>query len=95
MAAEAYVKQHKMERTIEDMLNSLKSQPGNPYTAMVRKGWPPLPARLAPNRGPPPAALRVCGYLAARARVCLRACARAGARARARARARAYASGAL
>eukprot|EP01046_Picozoa_sp_COSAG06_P090346 COSAG06_NODE_36676_length_444_cov_0.820290_1_plen_54_part_10 len=54
MATEAYVKQHKMERTIEDMLNSLKSQPGNPYTAMVRKGWPPLPARLAPNRGPPP-----------------------------------------
>jgi hypothetical protein len=59
MATEAYVKQHKMERTIEDMLNSLKSQPGNPYTAMVRKGWPPLSARLAPDRGPPAAALRV------------------------------------
>jgi hypothetical protein len=36
MATEAYVKQHKIEQTIEDMLNSLKSQPGNPYTAMVR-----------------------------------------------------------
>jgi len=36
MATEAYVKQHNIEQTIEDMLNSLKSQPGNPYTAMVR-----------------------------------------------------------
>ena len=36
MATEAYVKQHKLEKTLEDMLNSLKSQPDNPYSAMVR-----------------------------------------------------------
>eukprot|EP01043_Picozoa_sp_COSAG02_P058988 COSAG02_NODE_7437_length_3014_cov_1.644475_1_plen_48_part_00 len=36
MATEAYVKEHKMEKTVEDLLNSLKSQPENPFTAMVR-----------------------------------------------------------
>ncbi len=36
MATEAYVKEHKMEKTLEDLLNSLKHQPENPYTAMVR-----------------------------------------------------------
>ncbi len=37
MTTEAYVKEHKMEKTMEDLLNSLKSQPENPYTAMVRR----------------------------------------------------------
>ena len=47
---EAYLKEHKLEKTLEAMVNSLKAQPKNPYLAMVcalsmsRRRWPHLSA---------------------------------------------------
>ena len=48
---EAYLKEHKLEKTLEAMVNSLKAQPKNPYLAMVRalsmsrRRWPHLSGR--------------------------------------------------
>ncbi len=39
-----------MEKMVEDLLNSLKSQPENPYTAMVRANKQMLPVCASVGR---------------------------------------------
>ena len=46
---EAYVKEHKMEKTLEAMINSLKAQPANPYLAMVRRAAALMRPTLTPR----------------------------------------------